>query len=157
MSGLGGSATDLAAIIKWAIKKYKIKLSTKDLQYIALEIGSDVPFFLSNYAKAWVTGYGEIVKKTNVAIPKFQVLLTNIKINTKTIYDLMNNKYQPRVNVKKAYKALNTVPFSKHTIYNDMWAFANTNSQKLAKISHKLSPIKNLILSGSGGSFIEIK
>jgi 4-diphosphocytidyl-2C-methyl-D-erythritol kinase len=59
--------------------------------------------------------------------------------------------------VKEAYKALNIVPFSKHTIYNDMWAFANTNSQKLAKIYRKLSLTKKLILSGSGGSFIEIK
>jgi hypothetical protein len=61
-----------------------------------------------------------VVKKTNAAMPQFQVLLTNIKINTTTIYDLMNSKYQSCVNVKEAYKALNIVPFSKHTIYNDM-------------------------------------
>jgi 4-diphosphocytidyl-2-C-methyl-D-erythritol kinase len=52
MSGLGGSATDIAVIIKWITQKYHFKLTNSHLRYIALNIGSDIPFFLSHYSSA---------------------------------------------------------------------------------------------------------
>jgi 4-diphosphocytidyl-2-C-methyl-D-erythritol kinase len=45
-SGLGGSATDAASVIKFVLNKNNISLKQLDLKQIAFEIGSDVPFFI---------------------------------------------------------------------------------------------------------------
>jgi 4-diphosphocytidyl-2-C-methyl-D-erythritol kinase len=157
MSGLGGSATDIATVMKWILKKYHFKLQEKHLKYIALNIGSDIPFFLSNYASAWVSEYGNKVLKNNKPIPKFKIILSNIPIDTTKVYQKMMRGYISRVNIKQAYKTLNKNLFSHHVIYNDMWFFANELNTKLALFSRKLLKTKKVILSGSGGSFVEIK
>jgi 4-diphosphocytidyl-2C-methyl-D-erythritol kinase len=157
MSGIGGSATDIAAIIKWISKKYKLIITNTHLKYIAKYIGSDVPFFLSGHSKAWVSNYGEIVKQTKQKIPRFDLILTNIKIATKCVYAKMNKNYQSLVNIKQACKYLNFRPWNSNIVYNDMWQFANSIDKKLVAAFQKLNTNHNLILSGSGGSFIVIK
>jgi 4-diphosphocytidyl-2-C-methyl-D-erythritol kinase len=156
MAGLGGSATDVATIIKWVTNKYRFKLLPSHIRYIALHIGSDIPFFLCNYPSAWVSAYGNKVKPNNKTIPSFKLILTKIPVNTTQVYSCMNHKYTSQVNVKHAYQALINKPFRKDIVYNDMWVFANKLDSRLSDISRKLSHKKNIILSGSGGSFVEI-
>ncbi|MDR0674890.1 MAG: hypothetical protein LBF36_01320 [Mycoplasmataceae bacterium] len=156
MSGLGGSATDIACVMKWIMNKYGLQLSAKHLKFIALNVGSDVPFFLSGYSSAWVSNYGDKVIEYTSILPKFRIILTNIKMNTTKVYQSISKNYVSKVNVQKSYQILNSNHFCKDTIYNDMWVFANKLNQKLCKFSHHLSSHKNIILSGSGGSFIEI-
>jgi hypothetical protein len=72
------------------------------------------------------------------------------------VYEKMMADYVSQVNVDKAWEALNKKPFSKSVIYNDMWAFANKSNKKLNSLSSKLLITKNIILTGSGGSFVEI-
>jgi 4-diphosphocytidyl-2-C-methyl-D-erythritol kinase len=120
MSGLGGSATNVAAVMNWIAKKYQLKFTNKHLQFIALNIGSDIPFFLSGCTKAWVSDFGNKVVKTNIKTPKFTVILTNIPIDTAKAYEKMNLHYHSKVSISNAYKALNTIPFCKQAIYNDM-------------------------------------
>jgi 4-diphosphocytidyl-2-C-methyl-D-erythritol kinase len=62
MSGIGGSASDAAYVIKWLCNKHKIPLDKLDTKDIALTLGSDIPFFLSSYSAALVSGYGETIK-----------------------------------------------------------------------------------------------
>jgi 4-diphosphocytidyl-2-C-methyl-D-erythritol kinase len=156
MSGLGGSATDTASIIKWITNKYHFQLSPLHLKYIALHIGSDIPFFLSGYKTAWVSGYGDEVIEYKKPIPKFNIILTNIKMDTTKVYQSMNKNYVSQVNVRHACKHLNRNSFCKDTIYNDMWVFAKKINRRLANLSNRLAKSKNIILSGSGGSLVEI-
>jgi 4-diphosphocytidyl-2-C-methyl-D-erythritol kinase len=86
MSGLGGSSTDVAAIMNWIIRKWHIRLDKKDLKDIAINIGSDIPFFLSGINIAEVSGYGEIVNVFKRKIPKFKPIITNIPISTQDVY-----------------------------------------------------------------------
>jgi 4-diphosphocytidyl-2-C-methyl-D-erythritol kinase len=134
-----------------------LKFTHKHLKFIALNIGSDIPFFLSGYTKAWVSDLGNKVTKTNDKVPGFRVILTNIPMNTTKVYNKMNTHYRSQVLTDKAYRALNTTPFYRQTFYNDMWLYANKINPQLSALSHKLLKTKNIILSGSGGSFIEIK
>jgi 4-diphosphocytidyl-2-C-methyl-D-erythritol kinase len=156
MSGLGGSATDVAAIISWIVKKYHFKLTSLHLKYIALNIGSDIPFFLAGYDSAWVSEYGNKIIENKKLIPKFKVIFSNIPINTTQVYRSMKNRYISKVNIKKAYEDLNKKKNCHDVIYNDMWTFANKLSKQLKLFSDKLSKTKKIILTGSGGSFVEI-
>jgi 4-diphosphocytidyl-2-C-methyl-D-erythritol kinase len=48
-SGIGGSATDCAAVIKYVFKKNKMSINKLNVKDIALNLGSDIPFFLSGH------------------------------------------------------------------------------------------------------------
>jgi 4-diphosphocytidyl-2-C-methyl-D-erythritol kinase len=61
-------------------------MNKDDLKEIALTIGSDIPFFLSGFNKAEVSGYGEKVKIFKKKLPKFKPIITNIPIRTKDVY-----------------------------------------------------------------------
>jgi 4-diphosphocytidyl-2-C-methyl-D-erythritol kinase len=58
MSGLGGDSSDAAALLKGLNKFWQMKLSEQDLHQIALQLGSDVPYFLKG-GTALVEGRGE--------------------------------------------------------------------------------------------------
>jgi|GEM_PF-265354 4-diphosphocytidyl-2-C-methyl-D-erythritol kinase len=60
-AGLGGGSTNAATLIEILIKLYDLKISKEDLQEIALEIGSDVPFCLHK-KMALISGIGEKVE-----------------------------------------------------------------------------------------------
>jgi len=59
-SGLGGGSSDAAFVIRGIARLYDIELSLEEKIDLAAEIGSDVPFFLSN-GQAIVGGRGERV------------------------------------------------------------------------------------------------
>ncbi|MCQ3914625.1 MAG: hypothetical protein MJ201_02330 [Mycoplasmoidaceae bacterium] len=57
--GLGGGSADAAAVINYVLSQNpQIQL---DLREIAIELGSDIPFFLSGYSIARVKGLGHYV------------------------------------------------------------------------------------------------
>ena len=62
MAGLGGDSSDAAALLQGLNELWSLKLSTRKLQSIAGEIGSDVPFFL-NVGTALMEGRGEKIQK----------------------------------------------------------------------------------------------
>ncbi|MDR2807645.1 MAG: 4-(cytidine 5'-diphospho)-2-C-methyl-D-erythritol kinase [Spirochaetaceae bacterium] len=59
-AGLGGGSSDAASTLTALNKMAGTELSSDMLQSMALELGSDVPFFLRG-GSAWVTGRGEKV------------------------------------------------------------------------------------------------
>lgn len=61
-SGLGGGSSDAASIINYLVSDHK-KLDMLD---IALNLGSDIPFFLSGLEYAIVEGFGEKITSVNI-------------------------------------------------------------------------------------------
>ncbi len=60
LAGLGGGSADAACVLK-LLNGFYGKYSDSDLSSLALQIGSDVPFFLCNSDTAVVEGRGDII------------------------------------------------------------------------------------------------
>ncbi|MCL2039737.1 MAG: 4-(cytidine 5'-diphospho)-2-C-methyl-D-erythritol kinase [Bacteroidetes bacterium] len=61
-AGLGGGSSDAATILEELNNFWHLRLTKSELRNIAVELGSDVPFFLSSRPK-WVYGRGEYCKE----------------------------------------------------------------------------------------------
>jgi 4-diphosphocytidyl-2C-methyl-D-erythritol kinase len=71
-AGLGGGSSDAAAVLKGMNRLFGRPLDTRRMHDLALELGSDVPFFLRRSA-CIATGRGDVLK--TVRLPKLHVLL----------------------------------------------------------------------------------
>ena len=58
-AGLGGGSSDAAATLLAIRDLLKLKISDEELKKIGLDLGADVPFFLSKFKCAHVEGIGE--------------------------------------------------------------------------------------------------
>ncbi len=70
-AGLGGGSSDAAAVLRALARAYRIR-DRGALGEVALEVGSDVPFFLGP-GPAWATGRGE--KLAPVSVPTLELVL----------------------------------------------------------------------------------
>ncbi len=85
-AGLGGGSSDAAATLLALNKLFKLKLTADQLRKFAMEIGSDVPFFI-NPVPSLAGSRGEILREFNFNI-NFPILLVtpNIHVSTKWAY-----------------------------------------------------------------------
>ncbi|OFY64232.1 MAG: 4-(cytidine 5'-diphospho)-2-C-methyl-D-erythritol kinase [Bacteroidetes bacterium RBG_13_43_22] len=86
-AGLGGGSSDAACMIRSMTKCFRFSITDDELKAIALELGSDCPFFL-NPVPSIGTGRGEILKPINPALEGFYIMLLNpgFLISTKEAY-----------------------------------------------------------------------
>jgi 4-diphosphocytidyl-2-C-methyl-D-erythritol kinase len=70
-AGLGGGSSDAAAVIRCLARAFRVR-DAAALEAIALEIGSDVPFFLGP-GPAWAAGRGE--RLTPATVPPLDLVL----------------------------------------------------------------------------------
>lgn len=91
-AGLGGGSSDAAALLLLLQEASGARaLAFKELEEVALGVGSDVPFFLSGFSCALVEGRGERIKALSVA-PK-PILLAQPRgysVSTKEAYALLD-------------------------------------------------------------------
>lgn len=121
--GLGGGSSDAASTLLALNKISGAKLSEKKLMEMALSLGSDVPFFISQSAAAWVSGRGEYVKKAK--IPKYHCVLVNPGFSSETsaAYKLLDEcragsgELSAAMSEKECLKALSGKP--------ETWPFKN--------------------------------
>ncbi|MGQ9678553.1 MAG: 4-(cytidine 5'-diphospho)-2-C-methyl-D-erythritol kinase, partial [bacterium] len=64
-SGLGGGSSDAAAVLRGLSTMFDFPLSRKALRNLALQLGSDVPFFL-RLSPCIARGRGEILRKISL-------------------------------------------------------------------------------------------
>jgi len=93
--GLGGGSSDAAALIRMLEKLCCVRLSEKQLDYIASETGSDVFFFMhcddEGKGCALVSGRGECVKKIQSRDDLYIVLIfPEVSSSTKEAYELVD-------------------------------------------------------------------
>ncbi len=87
-AGLGGSSSNAGVVLRELCNLYKIELSFDDLNFIALFIGSDIPFFISNYSIALVCNYGdEVYDLSYLNKPKYELIPCRWNITVKQLYD----------------------------------------------------------------------
>jgi len=88
--GLGGGSSDAGAIIRYLLKYFNINLSEnrEKVMKAALEVGSDVPFFLIQ-KPCYATGKGEQLHLLNNFVLDYDILLVNPNqhVSTKWAYE----------------------------------------------------------------------
>ena len=146
-AGLGGGSSNAAGIISTLTKKYNLQMPT--YREIAVNIGSDVPFFITG-KPANIFGIGDIVNPENLHRDINMILVVpNEKISTKDAFSMFDELSQDNLEINE-YEGLK--------IFNDFWIPAQTLEPNLLKIKNNLESITNLefYLSGSGSSMFSL-
>jgi 4-diphosphocytidyl-2-C-methyl-D-erythritol kinase len=100
-TGLGSASSDAAAALMGLNRFLKFGLTTSELVPLAVQLGSDVPFFLYG-PLALCTGRGEKIKKiTQKFCFKAIVVLPDVSIATKRVY----GNYSPNISQYETLKA----------------------------------------------------
>jgi len=99
MSGLGGDSSDAAAILRGLNKLWGLGLSPEKLAWLALQLGSDVAFFLYG-GTALVEGRGEVITPLP-PLPHMWVVLMmppvpRAKGKTERLYASLNTSHYSR-------------------------------------------------------------
>lgn len=93
-AGLGGGSSDAAAALVLLDALWGLHLHPSELQGLAAEVGSDVPFFLAG-GLALATGRGEIVQPLPDLVDCCVVVCTpQIEVATSDVYDRFASRFQ---------------------------------------------------------------
>ena len=85
-AGLGGGSSDAAAVLAALPTLWNIAVDASTLANVALNLGSDIPYFLHNKS-AYAQGRGERLKFVNIPLPFSIVVVTpGIHISTAWAY-----------------------------------------------------------------------
>ena len=142
-AGLGGGSSNAAGIISTLTKKYNLQMPT--YREIAVNVGSDVPFFITG-KPANILGVGDIVNPQNLQKDINMILVVpNEKISTRHAFSMFDELSQDNLEINE---------YEEIKIFNDFWIPAQTLEPNLLKIKNNLESITNLefYLSGSGSS-----
>ena len=158
-SGLGGGSSNAASVIKGINKLWKLKLNTDEMKNIALNFGSDVPFFISHNT-AIVEGRGEIIHE--IPRPSYnQILLIcpKIYLNQKTakIYDNVLS-YTDGSRTMKTISMIKEKKQMSYNLYNGLESSALNVFPTLKSSKDILSNLrlKSINLTGAGPTYYSI-
>jgi 4-diphosphocytidyl-2-C-methyl-D-erythritol kinase len=160
-SGLGSASSDAAATLIGIDKYLELGLGNRQLAKLAMQLGSDVPFFLDG-PLAFCSGKGEKIKKITKKFD-FAVLLIlpNVSVSTKKVY--ANYRHSPVV-YEKLHAGINhNIEKNRIDLVSEMRANMLQTScfslyRELAELKARIesSDIGPLCLSGSGSALFYI-
>lgn len=161
-SGLGGESTDAAYVLNYILEQNNLKLSKEQLKDIALNVGSDIPFFLSKYKTAHVNDYGNrVIQIPNINLPVALYPL-NIPSDTAKVYQQLNKnkKYQSQIlDVKNIYTQLASETVNHEVAFNDLQPYVFRLYPQIEQEYWQLSnnPKVKVIVNGAGSYLLIIK
>lgn len=140
-AGLGGGSSNAAETLLSLNKLFNLNLSKEQLSEIALQIGSDVPFFIEKKT-ALVSGRGEFFNYFDYK-PNFSIHLYNPKINisTKWAYEQLHRTHKEIEKVDFASILLDAATnplLLKQKLFNDFESPVFKEYPKLAKIKEEI-------------------
>ncbi|MBM32490.1 MAG: 4-(cytidine 5'-diphospho)-2-C-methyl-D-erythritol kinase [Chloroflexi bacterium] len=161
-SGFGGGSSNAAITLMTLNKLWDLKLTTRELIEIGIQLGSDVPFFIIG-GTAKISGVGEIVEKlpsmkiTPIMLSFFNYAGFN---KTKNMYqELTENHFSNGENTENLLKCLkNQDPVDDNNFYN---VFNNIAEKSFPNISERFKDLSNItgsksILCGAGPSIFSV-
>jgi 4-diphosphocytidyl-2-C-methyl-D-erythritol kinase len=155
-AGLGGGSSDAAFMLRYLNRYFRLGLCNNDLESLALELGSDCPFFIMN-RPALATGRGEILEPVKPLNESLYLMIVNpgIIVNTGEAY----SRSLPSLPAE-SLKDLYTLPVEewRGRIVNDFEPIVSGMHPELAGIKENLYSLGALYasMSGSGSSFYGI-
>jgi len=93
-SGLGAGSSDAASLLKAVNELFGVRFEKAELLRLAVQVGSDVPFFLES-AAGIVTGRGEIIEPLSARTDCFGLVIwPDVQSSTKEAYSLLDERAQ---------------------------------------------------------------
>lgn len=152
-SGLGGGSSDAAAVLlalNNLTEGTSAHLNEKELIKLGVNVGCDVPFFLTNCAAAVVSGVGENVSpiKARNDLRGYIIAPKTQKISTKAAYEALNER--------KTIKLLERKDFLESEYQKDftLWRFRNDFELVNKKPVIEVLPNERFFLTGSGSAWV---
>lgn len=155
-AGLGGGSSDSATFLLMLNEKAKLGLTCKELMRIGATVGADVPFFVSEYQSANVSGIGEVVESFEEELFECEVFTPPLSCNTAAVYQTYRKYFMHTIQEEKA-KSMFAMKsdilmnhFSKEEL-NDLYAPALKAYPQLGEYVKE-----GWCFSGSGSSFFKL-
>ena len=155
-SGLGGGSADAAAVLRGLRKLYRPEMMIKDLERMAAELGSDVPFCVRSVT-AMVRGRGEqLLKLPKLPLCWFVICKPEISFSTAEMY--------AKLDEKKPVCSIDTLGLIKALEYQDMQEISDRLGNCFEGVLEERSEIfaikkrllalgaRNACMSGSGSA-----
>lgn len=99
-AGLGGGSADAACVLQYLYAHTAPDMDPRRLEQIALEVGADVPFFLT--AKpCWVRGVGDLLEPVPFSLGQWRLLVVcpEVRVNTGWAYQRWDAQHQREQNL----------------------------------------------------------
>jgi 4-diphosphocytidyl-2-C-methyl-D-erythritol kinase len=160
-AGLGGGSSNAAITLKGLNTLLNLNIPEQILSNLAVKLGADVPFFLTDSSTAYATGIGEEIKPIETYDKLwFLVIFPGFTVSTAWAYNSINkyNLLTKRTNnniIKNYSLDIKTV---KSLLYNDFESVVNKRHAEIPKIKELLikTGAQGAMLSGSGSSVFGI-
>lgn len=135
-AGLGGGSSDAAATLRGARQLLAPDLTDDDLERIAAQVGSDVPFFVRGGVQ-WATGRGERLELGEA--PPGWVVVARLPIGLSTA---------------RVYRQFDRMPLRRDPSGNDLWPAALALAPRLGGLARALrvAGAGDVLLCGSGSA-----
>lgn len=154
-AGLGGGSSDAAAVLKALPLLWNVHVDPSTLGALALQIGSDVPFFLHNRS-AYAEGRGERLIFLKLSIPYWIVLVSpNTCISTAWAYRELSTRKKFEVHAEMLYDGATCKVAGIATLMtNDFEDVVFAAHPEIAELKRKLrlSGAAYALMTGSGSS-----
>jgi 4-diphosphocytidyl-2-C-methyl-D-erythritol kinase len=155
-AGLGGGSSDAVYILLTINRYFGLLIDAKDLKSMALDIGSDCPFFIDGNP-AFASGRGEILNSINPVLSGYYLLLLNpgVVISTREAYE----NCRPKIPPTSLFDLVgHNIAEWKDLIINDFEDFAFRKYPQIKSLKDELYRSGALYssMSGSGSSVFGI-
>lgn len=146
--GLGGGSADAAFMLSTLNSYFSVGATTEELKQMALELGSDCPFFIHN-KPMFAEGRGEIFSSIQLSLKDYWILLAkpDIGINTAEAYrGIIPNK--PKTSLKESLPQ--NISDWKGTVTNDFEKTVFANHPEIAQLKDTMYKLGAVYASMSG-------
>jgi 4-diphosphocytidyl-2-C-methyl-D-erythritol kinase len=151
-AGLGGGSSNAAFILKAVNRFFDLSIDDIKLKAIALELGSDCPFFIDN-VPAFASGRGELLVPVRPVLSGYYIIILNpgVGINTREAYQ---NCFPGEPSESLLLLTKRSVKKWKELIINDFEEYAFKKYPLIGEIKNELYNSGALFssMSGSGSS-----
>lgn len=156
-SGLGGGSSDAASVMLFVCQNENISPKALDWTEIALEVGSDIPFFLSQYPSAIVAHYGD--QNSPVTLPtnlQIKLYLSNQMVSTTIMFkefDILNKNVDNINNYQLFMQSIRTK--QPVNLNNDLQPLCLKMCPVVSQVFETVAKVHDYVtLSGSGPTII---
>jgi len=152
-AGLGGGSSNAAITLTTLNQMFKLNFSNDKLAELALQLGSDVPFFL-NPVTSFGTSRGEIIEQISIKLKGYLLLVNpGIHINTKWAFQNLK-KLSAEGSLKKTIKKIISGENCFNLITNDFEQIVFDKFSQIKKIEVKLKEMGAYfsVMTGTGST-----